>query len=544
MGTSLSHLKILLYSLNFAPELTGIGKYTGEMAAWLAARGHQVRVVTAPPYYPNWSVGAGYSGRAWRHEHWQGVEVWRCPLWVPARPDGVKRLLHLASFALSSLPVMLRQLVWRPDVVWVVEPPLFCAPTAWVLARLAGAKAWLHIQDYEVDAAFDLGLLKGRWIQRAVQAAEHWLLQRFDAVSTISQQMLTRAEAKGVAAHRLVAFPNWVDVASFASADAQAYRRELGLASDAVVALYSGNMGRKQGLEVLAQAARLCAGPQPETKRLWFVFCGNGVGRSELVAQCNGLARVLFLDLQPANRLPDLLAMADIHLLPQRADAADLVMPSKLTGMLASARPVVTTAHAGTELAYVVTGCGLLAPPENPRALADAVLALAANAPWREQLGSAGRAYAALHMDREAVLQRFEKSLTDSARPDLRRAGVTRLVAWALLVLLVIALLIGTLMPGAMRDAIESKINAPVFFSPASHFMIFLCMALVTRLKPLAFGVSQVMLAALALGLLSEALQFFAVGRSSKWLDVAIDLAGALAGLGLAERISRWLARR
>ena len=90
-----------------------------------------MRVVTAPPYYPDWAVGAGYSARTWRRERWQGVEVWRCPLWVPPRPGGAKRLVHLASFALSSLPVMLRQLLWRPDVVWVVEPPLFCAPTAW-----------------------------------------------------------------------------------------------------------------------------------------------------------------------------------------------------------------------------------------------------------------------------------------------------------------------------------------------------------------------------------------------------------------------------
>ncbi|RYF30619.1 MAG: colanic acid biosynthesis glycosyltransferase WcaI, partial [Cytophagaceae bacterium] len=97
-------MKILLHGINFAPELTGIGKYTGEMAAWLAARGHDVHVVTAPPYYPAWAVGAGYTGNTWRLETWNNVAVWRCPLWVPPRPGGAKRLLHLASFALSSLP--------------------------------------------------------------------------------------------------------------------------------------------------------------------------------------------------------------------------------------------------------------------------------------------------------------------------------------------------------------------------------------------------------------------------------------------------------
>ncbi len=90
-------MKILLYGINFAPELTGIGKYTGEMAAWLAARGHQVRVVTAPPYYPHWKVGEGYSGTHWQRQTWAGVQVWRCPLWVPSQPSGLKRLLHLAT---------------------------------------------------------------------------------------------------------------------------------------------------------------------------------------------------------------------------------------------------------------------------------------------------------------------------------------------------------------------------------------------------------------------------------------------------------------
>ena len=85
-------MKLLVYGINFAPELTGIGKYTGEMAQWLAAAGHEVRVITAPPYYPAWKVGAGYSGRWWRREAWQGVDVWRCPLWVPQRPGGAKRL--------------------------------------------------------------------------------------------------------------------------------------------------------------------------------------------------------------------------------------------------------------------------------------------------------------------------------------------------------------------------------------------------------------------------------------------------------------------
>lgn len=385
------------------------------MAAWLAARGYEVRVVTAPPYYPDWAVGAGYSARNWRRERWQGVQVWRCPLWVPARPGGARRLLHLASFALGSLPVMLRQVLWRPDVVWVVEPALFCAPAALAVARLSGARAWLHVQDFEVDAAFDLGLLRGKLLRGLVAGVERWLMRRFDGVSTISQRMHQRLLDKGVAPARAVLAPNWVDLSAITPAmtgSGNAFRAELGIATDAVVALYSGNMGAKQGLELLADVAKLCLTQSgPAQPAIVFVFCGNGAGRADLVQRCAGLPNAHFLDLQPMARLNDLLALADIHLLPQRADAADLVMPSKLTGMLASARPVVATARPGTELASVVQGCGLVVPPEDPRAMADAVLALAADAAWRARLGAAGRAHAVQHMDREAVLRRYESVL-------------------------------------------------------------------------------------------------------------------------------------
>lgn len=418
-------MRILIHGINFSPELTGIGKYTGEMAEWLAERGHEVRVVTAPPYYPNWKIAKGYV-------NWWGkkvvqyskpedaggkLTVYRCPLWVPNIPSGLKRLLHLASFGLSSFPVMLQQVFWRPDVVWVVEPPLFCAPQSWVVARLSGGKAWLHIQDYEVDAAFELGLLKGKRLQRIVAAGERWLMRRFDRVSTISQRMVERAELKGVARERVVRFRNWVDVDGVRAVDSRliAYRAELGIAEDAVVALYSGNMGGKQGLEILAEAAKICWEEQgadtDPTVEIVFVFCGAGAGRDSLVALCENLPNVRFMDLQPAGRLGELLSMADVHLLPQRADAADLVMPSKLTGMLASGRPVVATANEGTEVAEVVESCGLVVQPEDGPALAGAVKILALDAALRCKLGEAGRAYALKYLDKEIVLSNFALEL-------------------------------------------------------------------------------------------------------------------------------------
>lgn len=408
-------MRILLYGINFLPELTGIGKYTGEMAEWLAARGHEVRVVTAPPYYPEWRVGAGFSGWKYGKEVLPaplsrkgrgGVCVYRCPLWVPGRPSGLKRILHLASFALSSLPVMLRQTFWRPDVVWVVEPPLFCSPAALLTARLCGAKSWLHVQDFEVDAAFDLGILKAGLLRRWVLAVERWLMRRFDHVSTISDNMLKRLEDKGVVRGGL--FPNWVDADRiFPLAEASPLRRELGIADDTLVALYSGNMGRKQGLEIIVEAARALAGKAD----LHFVLCGDGAEREELLKLASGARNISFYPLQPVERLNDLLNMADIHLLPQKAGAADLVMPSKLTGMLASGRPVVASATAGTQIAGIVQQCGKVVAPGEAKAFADAVAWLLENRDEAKKLGEAGRRFAVEMWGAETVLSRFGQEL-------------------------------------------------------------------------------------------------------------------------------------
>lgn len=401
-------MKVLVYGINFAPELTGIGKYSAEMAAWLAAAGHEVHVVTAPPYYPKWAVWPGYNAGRYSTEEWQGVTVFRAPVWVPRRPTGLTRVIHLASFALASIPALLAQWRWRPDVVWLAEPPLFCAPAAVAFARLVSAKAWLHIQDYEVDAAFDLGLLRGQWARRLVMGGERWLMRRFDRVSTISERMLQRAQDKGVDPLRLVALPNWVDVSAIRPlTHASPYRAELGIADDAIVALYSGNMGGKQGLEVLAEAAALLK----TVPGIVFVLCGNGSGRADLMQRCNGLPNVKFIELQPLDRLGDLLGLADIHLLPQRADAADLVMPSKLTGMLSSGRAVIGTAHPETELGKVVMQCGALVPPDDARALADRIEWLAGQPELRREMGLKARHYAETRIAKDAVLAQFDRDL-------------------------------------------------------------------------------------------------------------------------------------
>jgi len=408
-------MRILIHGINFHPEAAGVGKYTGEMADWLAGGGHEVHVVTAPPHFPQWRVSPGF--RAWKYD-WQQLpsqakklEICRCPTWVPKSPNGLKRLVHLASFALSSLPILLWQTRWHPDVVLVIEPTFFCAPQALLAARLSRSKAWLHIQDFEVDAAFELGDLASPQVQSLALTLERWLLRNFDRVSAISGQMVDRLKMKGVDPSRCVHFPNWVDTSAiYPLPNPSSFRRELGIAEDAVVALYSGSMGKKQGLDLLVDAARRLS----HCSDLRFVFCGDGSYRQVFAEKSRGLQNVIILPFQPSERLNDLLNLADIHLLPQRAGAADLVMPSKLTGMLASGRPVLATATHGTELASAVQGRGIVVPPGDLDAFVSALLELAADSDLRLTLGQEARTYAVSHLNHDEILHRFERSMLNA----------------------------------------------------------------------------------------------------------------------------------
>jgi colanic acid biosynthesis glycosyl transferase WcaI len=394
-------MRILIYSANFAPEPTGIGKYSGDMACWLADHGHEVRVVCAPPYYPAWQLDGKYRWPLYRREQYRGVDVWRTPLWVPKSPKGgLTRMLHLLSFAITSFPVMLWQSTWRPEVVLTVAPAFLCAPAGLLTAWLCRAKRWLHLQDFEVDVAFKMGLLKGRLLQRIALRIESSLLRRFDTVSTISARMLERLCAKGVTVGKTRYLPNWVDLRRIKPSTSGGYRAQLGIPKDGVVVLYSGTLSSKQGLLVIPDAARLLRSRRDIT----FVVCGDGVMESELKTAAAGLANVRFMPLQPAGEVPNLLAGADIHLLPQSPDAADLVLPSKLSGMLASGRPVIAACREGTEISEIVSQCGLVVAPENGAELAQAIIALADDPETRNLLGRRARAFAETNFERDAVL--------------------------------------------------------------------------------------------------------------------------------------------
>jgi colanic acid biosynthesis glycosyl transferase WcaI len=402
-------MRVLILGLNFAPELTGVGRYTADFAAWLSNRGHQVRVITAPPYYPEWRVAAGYAAWAWRRDNAGATSVLRCPIWVPHAATLPARVVHLASFALSSLlPCLWQALRHRPDLVWAVEPTAFAAPVALLTARLCGARACLHVQDLEVEATCRLGVVRTPWLRRLLRGAYGWLVRRFDLVSTICMRMRGRLRHFGVAESRLCLFPNWVDTDAIRPLAAPSIlRRQLGVAEDQVVALYAGSMGEKQGLDVLAEVAeRLRAHP-----RIHLVLCGAGAARPRLERRLAGCANVTMLPLQPEAWLNALLNAADIHLLPQRAEAEAFALPSKLAGILASGRPLVAQAEGG-ELAAATRHCGIVAPPGDAAAMAEAILELAADPARRRRLGEVARQLAVEHLDRETIIARYEQRLT------------------------------------------------------------------------------------------------------------------------------------
>ncbi|HTV50588.1 MAG TPA: WcaI family glycosyltransferase [Steroidobacteraceae bacterium] len=421
--------RLLVVALNYAPEKTGIGKYVGEMTEWLAARDVAVRVVTAPPYYPEWSVKQGYCAHRYRTEWHAGSKVYRCPVWVPRNPRGMTRLLHLLSFAISSFPVILWQaLAWRPDVIFVVEPPLGAAPGARLAAKLCGASSWLHVQDLEVDAAFELGLLRTPLLRRLTLAVERWLLRGFSHVSNISEAMGMRLEQKGVERQRMLFFPNWVDTEMIRPMERQnALRTELAIEPRTRVVLYSGNMGEKQGLDLILQVARRF----DNEADVLFLLCGDGAVRERIGRAARGLRNVRLIPLQPLARLNELLNLADVHLLPQRTEATDLVLPSKLTAMMASGRPVVAAARGGSDVARFAGKGGLVVAPGDVSAFDRAIRRLLSDGTLSRRLGAAGRACALHHWERDSVLRRtftqlpaFAGLFADAGRDQVAEASV------------------------------------------------------------------------------------------------------------------------
>lgn len=397
-------MQILILGLNYAPEPIGIGPYTAGLAEYLAARGHGVTVIAGNPYYPDWALADGFDPAGSSAIEF-GVRVVRVPHFIPAKPTAPKRILHYLSFAKRARAAA--KVSGSADLVLAVAPALLAAPVALRAARNCRAVSWLHIQDFEVEAALATGLLSQGPVAALATQFERWVLSRFDWVSSISPMMVLKAQDKGANAGRTRELRNWTDQSvNLVPSGSDAMRKQLGV-PPGIVALYSGNLALKQGCGVIAQAASLLASEND----IQLVVCGAGPAREMLESASQDVPNLHVRDLQPRNKLNDLLGMADIHLLPQIEGAADLVLPSKLTNMLASGSPVVATAEPGTGLADEVEGCGLITPPGDAQAFAEAIRALASDADLRGRLGGAAARRAKERWASPVLLERFALAL-------------------------------------------------------------------------------------------------------------------------------------
>lgn len=409
-------VKIAIVSINYAPEVTGIGVYTTGMAEFLADEGHEVTCHTAFPYYPAWRKRPQDARRLHALERTGGVVVRRSYLYVPQRPTALRRMLHELSFTASAALGFL--LAPRADVVMVVMPPLTLALPVTLIARLRRTRTWLHVQDLQPDAALELGMLKPGRLSNLMLRVERWSYALAERVSTISEGMRARIVAKGVPEAKVELLRNWAndDLVAPQPRDT-GFRREWDLGGRFVV-LYSGNLGVKQGLPVLlAAAARL-----RDLEDLVFVIVGDGGEKASLQREAArlGLANVRFQPLQPMERLSELLATADVSVIPQRRGVNDIVLPSKLANILSSARPVVVAALPGSELERIVAtaGCGVVVAPEDAAGFEAALRSLHASATLRAEMGERGAAFAVARLGRGAILRGLGERLERAVRAE------------------------------------------------------------------------------------------------------------------------------
>lgn len=400
-------MNILLVAMNYAPEKTGIAPFNTGLAEHLVAEGHPVTVLTTFPHYPEWRVAPEYRGRWLVREQRHGVHVIRCRGYVPARRSTLRRVAYDSALAVPAVLVGLR--LSKPDVVLAVSPPLQLAAVAWLLAWRHRARFVLQVKDLVPDVAIALGMLRNKLAIRAGRALERFVYGHADYILTICQGFVENLRAKGVPGEKLLVLPDWTDCDAIRPLPrVNSFRRDLAIPEDAFVILHSGNMGAKQRLENLLDAAE-----RLPDRGFVFLLAGDGTERPRLerLAGERRLANVRFLPLQPADRLPEMLAAADVLLLNQDPAIIDMVIPSKLLTYLAAGRPVVAAIHEASEAARLIraAGCGAVVPPADPDALAGALLQLARAPDICRQFGVAGRRHAMEYFERGRVLARYSE---------------------------------------------------------------------------------------------------------------------------------------
>lgn len=399
-------MRLLVVAPHFTPDVAPTGTVAARLVAELVARGHRVDVVTSLPWYREHRVEEGYRGRLVRRQR----TAWGSVVRVHPFPTADKRDIprRAASFALFCL---LTAAVAAPgrrvDAVLAVSPPLPIAVSGWVAARARRAPLVLNIQDLFPDVAIELGVLHQPRLIRAAQLLERWCYARCRAVTVLSEDLRTAVAPRVAAGTAVRVIPNFVDTDAIRPLPHDnRYRREHGLGQRTVV-MYAGNVGLSQSLEMVIDAAAALR----DRTDVVFVVNGAGANRAALQRRAADLPNVCFVDMQPAERLPELLAAADVHLVPLRRGLARASVPSKTYSILAAGRPVLASVDPGSEIASVLasSGAGVAVPPDDGAALLAALLTLLDDPARRQRMGAAARAFVEQWVSPAAVAQSYEE---------------------------------------------------------------------------------------------------------------------------------------
>jgi putative colanic acid biosynthesis glycosyltransferase WcaI len=401
---------ILILGMNYAPESTGIGPYTSEFAEFLSDSGHEVHVIAAPPHFPQWVIREDYRRSIFRTEIMNGVHVHRVYTYVPGKPRKViNRLLYDSIFSTS---VLVRALfVKRADVVFAVSPPVQLGLTAWMVSRLHRAFLFFHVQDIVSRAAVGTGMVRASsMVSRIARRMESAVHQCADAIGVICNGFETYLKSVGVPGTKIIFFPNYVDTGVLQPGPRSGLFRTLHKVSERdFVVMYSGGIAQKQGLETLVAAAE-------NARQFRFFIIGEGPSKGDLergVAARN-LTNVTILPLQPKATLAQQLCAADVLVLTQKRNVTDAVFPSKLLTYMACERPIVAAVAEESETARFIRqyDVGLVVPPEDPAALASALVKLREDPALAARLARNARCSVMATFEKRVVLQRMRALLT------------------------------------------------------------------------------------------------------------------------------------
>ncbi|MFI9075541.1 glycosyltransferase [Streptomyces sioyaensis] len=392
-----------MVSTNYAPEHTGIGPYSTQIAEHLAASGADTHVLAGMPHYPAWRVAEGYRGQWRMRERRGGVTVHRRRHTVPPRQTALRRAVFEASILAHGVVAPPRGV--RPEVVLSQMPTLAGGVLGGRLARRAGVPHVVVVQDLMGAAAAQSGIQGGGRAAAVAGALEARILRAADVVGVVHESFVDRVTAMGVPRARVHVVPNWTHVKG-PSGDRAETRARLGWQGDETVVLHAGNMGLKQGLEVLVEAARLA---DQEAAPVRFVLMGDGNQRAHLQQLAAGSCALTFLPPAGAEEFPEVLAAADVLAVTQKASVLDMSLPSKLTSYFMTGRPVIASvaAEGGTAQEVLRSGAGTVIAPEDSKALLAEVRALAADPEGASRLGARGPQYVEQRLSSRAGLERI-----------------------------------------------------------------------------------------------------------------------------------------